>query len=54
MVSASDDTSIKLISGALGAGFVGVGASVGVIVVDKDTQAFIDGGAVVDAKGGGT
>ena len=54
VVSATDDTSIKLISGALGAGFVGVGASVGVIVLDKDTQAFIDNGAVVDAKGGGT
>jgi len=47
---------VLIISGGLGAGFVGVGASVGVLVISKDTQAFIANGAVVDAKGasGGT
>ena len=56
-VTSSDDTSVLVISGGLGAGFVGVGASVGVLVISKDTQAFIADGATVDAKGttgGGT
>ena len=53
VISATDDTNITLVSGALGAGFVGVGASVGVVVVTKDTQAFIDNNAIVDAKGQG-
>jgi len=53
VISATDDTSITLVSGALGAGFVGVGASVGVGVVTKDTQAFIDNNAMVDARGQG-
>ncbi|NNU43172.1 beta strand repeat-containing protein [Ramlibacter montanisoli] len=52
-VRASDDTSMMMISGALGAGFVGVGASVGVTVISKDTQAFVDDFASVDAKGHG-
>src|SRR6185436_663616 len=50
-VRASDDTNVLLISGALGAGYVGVGASVGVMVIDKDTSAFIGDGAIVDARG---
>src|SRR5690606_6614068 len=53
VVRASDDTRILEISGGLGVGFVGVGASVGVMVIDKDTNAFIGDGASVDAKGGG-
>ncbi len=52
-VRASDDTKVLLISGALGAGFVGVGASVGVMVIGKETSAFIGNGASVDAAGGG-
>ena len=52
-VMASDSTKVFNLSGALGAGFVGVGASVGVLTIDKDTQAFVASGATVDAKGGG-
>ena len=53
-VRASDDSNITVISGALGAGFVGVGASVGVMVMDKDTSAFVADNAHVDALGNGT
>ncbi|HYC46066.1 MAG TPA: LEPR-XLL domain-containing protein, partial [Burkholderiales bacterium] len=53
-VSAVDDTSVLELSGALGAGFVGVGGSVGVMLVDKDTEASIGAGAKVDALGGGS
>jgi hypothetical protein len=52
-VLSSDTTSILVISGGVGAGLVGVGASVGVVVLNKDTQAFIGDNAVVDAGGHG-
>ncbi|MCP4707532.1 MAG: hypothetical protein GY869_02815, partial [Planctomycetes bacterium] len=54
LVFASDDTDLDMISGALAGGFVGVGASVGVLMIDKDTQAYIGTGAEVDALGTGT
>src|SRR6185503_18818942 len=54
LLLATDETQWSVISGALAAGFVGVGASVGVTIVDKETSAFIDDGATVDAKGAGS
>ena len=56
LVLASDDTKNFELSGAIGAGFVGVGASVGVMLINKDTEATIGAKAVVDAlanNGGG-
>ncbi|UUZ48822.1 hypothetical protein LP420_40240 [Massilia sp. B-10] len=53
VITASDDTEIMMISGGVGGGFVGVGASVGVTVVHKNTQAFVADGAAVNAKGAG-
>ena len=55
LVSAQDSTDIDLIAGSLGIGISGggAGASVGVSVIHKDTQAFIGDGAVVDARGNG-
>jgi hypothetical protein len=53
VVRVSDDTGVTVVSGGLGAGLVGAGASVGVLLINKDTQAFIADGATVDAKGGG-
>ncbi len=50
-VFASDETDITMVSGALAGGFVGIGMSVGVMVVNKDTSAFIADGATVDADG---
>ena len=54
LVYATDDSQMTVISGALAGGFVGVGASVGVTVIHKDTRAFIGDGAHVDAKAAGT
>ncbi|MFV2069876.1 MAG: beta strand repeat-containing protein, partial [Pirellulales bacterium] len=54
LVLATDDTDLDVISGALAGGAVGIGASVGVIDLDKTTQASIEAGAQVDAKGAGT
>jgi len=53
LILATDDTDIDTVSGALAGGLVGVGASVGVMVIDKDTQAFVETGATVDAAGDG-
>ena len=53
VVSANDDSEVFVFAGALAGGVVGVGASVGVIVINKDTQAFVANGATVDAKAGG-
>ena len=53
-VSAQDDSHVTLVSGALAAGAVGVGAAVGVLVFDKDTEASIGNNAHVDALGNGT
>jgi hypothetical protein len=53
LVYATDNTDVDAISGALAGGLVGVGASVGVLTIDKDTQAFIGNGAQVDALGAG-
>ena len=51
-VSANDDTHIFSLSGALAGGFVGVGASVGVMILDKTTLATI-GDSAVDGLGHG-
>ena len=53
VVRANDDTDVTVVSGGLGVGFVGVGAGIGVLVIAKDTQANIAGGADVTALGGG-
>ncbi|MBI3347591.1 MAG: hypothetical protein HY020_10320, partial [Burkholderiales bacterium] len=53
-VLARDGTDTTLIAGALGAGTVGVGASVGVMSITKHTDAGVLTGASVDAKGAGT
>ena len=52
LVSAFDDTSCDMIAGSAGVSllFAGVGASVGVAVLHKDTQAYIDDGAYVAAS----
>lgn len=52
-VSAEDDTHVFELSGALGVGFVGVGASVGVMIIDKTTLAAIGNSATVEGLGGG-
>ncbi len=57
LVSAMDNTKIDVIAGSLGLGFgaAGIGASVGVTVITKDTEAYIGNYATVDAKAlGGT
>ncbi|NBZ86771.1 LEPR-XLL domain-containing protein [Stagnihabitans tardus] len=51
-VGAQDDTRVFGLGGALGAsGTAGVGASADVVVMRKDTQALIEGGAEVLARG---
>ena len=52
-VSSEDDTSILQLSGALAGGLVGVGGSVGVMVITKDTTATIGTGANVEGLGAG-
>ena len=54
VVRSDDETDVTVISGGLGVGFVGVGAGVGVLTIDKDTQAYIANGADVTALGAGT
>ena len=54
LVRATDDTKLMVIDGGLGVGFVGVGAGVGVVVLDKHTTALIGDGADVTALGNGT
>ena len=51
LVLARDDTKASGITGAVGGGTVGVGASVGVLSISKDTRAHIGDYAVVDALG---
>jgi len=53
VVRAQDDTSLMLIDGGLGVGYVGVGFGVGVVVVDKHTSAIIADSADVTALGQG-
>ena len=53
-VNASDITDFDVLSGGGGAGLAGVGGAVGVTVVTKDTQAWIDSDATVDGQGAGT
>ena len=50
-VDATDDTHVFLLSGALAGGLVGVGGSVGVMIIDKNTDATIGTSATVDALG---
>ena len=52
-VSATDDTHVLELSGALAVGLVGVGGSVGVMDLTKETQAIIGQNARVDALGYG-
>ncbi|MEL6105485.1 MAG: right-handed parallel beta-helix repeat-containing protein, partial [Planctomycetota bacterium] len=54
LVRAVDNTDLDVISGAVGGGFVGIGASVGVVTVDKVTNAVVGNGATIDALGGGS
>src|SRR5262249_27746833 len=51
--SATDDTHVLELSGALAGGLVGVGGSVGVMLITKDTEATIGQNAHVDALGNG-
>jgi len=55
LVLARDDTDLDLIAGsaAFGSGLLGVGASVAVALVRKDTRAWVSAGAVVNAFGRG-
>ncbi len=53
LVLATDDTGLGSVCGSLGAGLVGVGGSVGVASINKNTQAFIGDNAKVDALGAG-
>ena len=53
-VIATDNTDITMVSGGIAGGFVGICASVGVMVINKDTSAFIANGADVDADGSGS
>ena len=53
-VSATDDTHVLELSGALGGGLAGIGASVGVMELTKDTTAIIGQNAHVDAMGFGS
>ncbi|TAK78891.1 MAG: hypothetical protein EPO12_11675, partial [Aquabacterium sp.] len=53
-VTADDKTKTIVVSGAIGAGVAGIGASVGVLSVTKATSAYIGSGAHVDAKANGT
>jgi hypothetical protein len=53
-VTSADDTKVLTIDGGLAGGLVGVGASVGVLSITKDTQAFINDNATVNALGDGT
>ncbi len=54
LVSARDNSDIDIISGAIAAGSFAAGAAVGVVTVEKDTQAVVAGGSYVDALGYGT
>ena len=53
LVSARDDTDLDLIGGtaAFGSGFLGIGATFVLALIEKDTRAWIGAGATVDAKG---
>lgn len=54
LVSALDDSSVVMVATGLGiGGTVGIGASVGVMTLDKTTTASIGTGATVDAKANG-
>ena len=55
LVSAVNDTELDVIAGNIsGGGTVGVGAAVGVSVVDKTTESFLGANADVTGLGGGT
>ncbi len=49
VVTANDDTNTTLIAGAVAVGGAGLGASIGVVTIDKNTTAIVDSGAIVDA-----
>ena len=56
LVSASDQTNVSAIAGSLGVGIgtAGIGASVGLIDITKDTEAFLGNFTVVNALGNNT
>ncbi len=54
LIAARDDTKIIAIAGAIAGGFVGIGLSVAVTNVTKDTQAFIGGTNTIDARAQGS
>lgn len=54
LVKADDGTEIFVVTGGIGAGAVGIGASAAISVLDKDTQAYVGDYASVDALGNGT
>ena len=54
LVSAKDDTDAFVIVGGIGGGAVGASSAVTVLLIDKDTGAWIGNHASVDAKGLGT
>ena len=54
VVRAVDTTDVTIVDGALGAGLGGLGVSVGVLSLGKTTEAFVDDGASVHARGNGS
>src|SRR5260370_37560863 len=53
VVSANDDTTMTLVTASLGGGLVGVGASVGVALATKHTNAYLGSNNVVIVKAQG-
>ncbi|MFN2609691.1 MAG: hypothetical protein ABR507_02275, partial [Actinomycetota bacterium] len=54
LMTSSDDTKAIVVAGAIAGGFVGVGLSVGVTSITKDTRAFLGSNNIVDAKSAST
>ncbi len=54
VVSATDDTKMVLLTVAIAGGYVGVGAAVGVAVMNKTVQAYLGGGGAVTALAQGS
>ena len=54
LVSANDTSRFVLVTVAVAGGFVGVGLAVGVAVLNKDTEAYLGAGSVVNAQATGS
>ena len=52
-ILANDDTTILGVSGGVAGGFVGVGAAVSVLSLNKDTEAFVGSGTTFTGNAGG-